>query len=239
MNQSDLVETVRNSIASGSEHHPEFSSVPPPLPRSVVVTIGGKGCKKCGSVMHKRSSHKECPYNKKKLAVTTQQTRAACKKCGSFTHQRSNHKDCPYKRHSKTATEKEKQRDEESSNENEEQEDEVNDDEKEVDDEEEEEVDDEEDVDNEEEEEIDGEEEEEVDDEEEEVDDEEEEEIDDEKEEEIEYRTEGTDKTSEVASTYATPTQLTKRASCKICGSFSHQRSNHRDCPYNKRRQTY
>ena len=35
------------------------------FPDNVSVSIGGKGCRRCGSTTHQRSSHRDCPFNKK------------------------------------------------------------------------------------------------------------------------------------------------------------------------------
>ena len=103
---SELRQGLEENIASGNNNPPDISSPLPRLPNNVVVNIGGHGCKKCGSTTHKRSSHKDCPYNKRRqnfVSPTACQTRKACKKCGKQDHQRSNHKNCPYRKMSKAA----------------------------------------------------------------------------------------------------------------------------------------
>lgn len=64
-----------------------------------------KGCNRCGSLTHKRSTHKECPFNKANLPTTLPDLSEdvevtvggnGCNRCGSLTHKRSTHKDCPF-----------------------------------------------------------------------------------------------------------------------------------------------
>ena len=123
-NPSELRQGIEESVASGSLNPPVVPGTLPSLPDNVDISISGRGCKKCGSLTHKRSNHKDCPFNKhrhsksrekdneeedeeeegeegKQLAVPDitphdGQSDAGCKKCGSTTHKRSSHKDCPY-----------------------------------------------------------------------------------------------------------------------------------------------
>ena len=59
-----MVKEVEESIASGTARPLNIPSSLPNLPRSVVVSIDGKGCKKRRSITHKCSNHKDCPYSK-------------------------------------------------------------------------------------------------------------------------------------------------------------------------------
>ena len=43
---------------------PLIPSTLPTIPEDVDICVGGRGCNKCGSLSHKRSNHKDCPYNK-------------------------------------------------------------------------------------------------------------------------------------------------------------------------------
>lgn len=43
---------------------PGYSEVPVALPQGATVSIGGKRCR-CGSQTHVRTSHRDCPHNKK------------------------------------------------------------------------------------------------------------------------------------------------------------------------------
>ena len=64
INSAEREKEVQESIRSGTAQAPV-------VPRArgvsdhVDVEIGGKGCKKCGSLSHQRSSHRDCPFNKK------------------------------------------------------------------------------------------------------------------------------------------------------------------------------
>lgn len=64
-----------------------------------------KGCIRCGSHTHKRSTHKDCPFNKKYVSSTLPVLSEGvdvtvggkgCNRCSSLTHKRSTHKDCPF-----------------------------------------------------------------------------------------------------------------------------------------------
>ena len=67
----DLLEDIQQSMADGTARPPTVPSMIPALTSDVDVVIGGKGCAKCGSLSHKRSNHKDCPYNKKKHLEST------------------------------------------------------------------------------------------------------------------------------------------------------------------------
>lgn len=64
LDPSELRQGIEESIATGTAHPPSIPSTLPTLPNDIDVCIGGRGCKKCGSFTHKRSNHKDCPYNK-------------------------------------------------------------------------------------------------------------------------------------------------------------------------------
>lgn len=103
-------QSVLQANALNGADPPSYPSVLPNLdPKNVQVFLGGKGCKKCGSLTHQRSSHMDCPFNKRRQTAavkqtTTLSTQQACKKCGSTSHQRSNHKDCPFRKKTGKAT---------------------------------------------------------------------------------------------------------------------------------------
>ena len=65
-NPDDLLKEVQQSMADSTVRLPIVPSVIPALSHDVDVLIGGKGCAKCGSLSHKQSNHKDCPYNKRK-----------------------------------------------------------------------------------------------------------------------------------------------------------------------------
>lgn len=227
---AELRQGLEEIIASGNNNPPDTSSPLPRLPDNVIVNIGGQGCKKCGSTTHKRSNHKDCPYNKQRqnfVSPTTCQSSKACKKCGGQDHQRSNHKNCPYRKTSKAVV----MEDEDDSMED----NLTESDEENVDSEEG--VDSEESVDSDEEENDVNEEE-----------DEESENADSEEDDECEEN----DKDKEGSKTdhveiNEKEVMLEKNevpvasigVSCTKCGSRTHRRSNHKDCPYNKNRISY
>ena len=56
---------TQEGIAAGIAKGPVIPSTLSPPSAQVDVEIGGRGCRKCGSMSHQRSSHRDCPYNKK------------------------------------------------------------------------------------------------------------------------------------------------------------------------------
>ena len=64
---SELRQGIEESIASGSAQPPNVVSTLPTVPDDIDVCVGGRGCNKCGSLTHKRSNHKDCPYNRRHL----------------------------------------------------------------------------------------------------------------------------------------------------------------------------
>lgn len=199
---------------------PSYPLVLPNLdPKNVQVSLGGKGCKKCGSLTHQCSSHMDCPFNKRRQTeavkqTTTLSTQQACKKCGSTSHQRSNHKDCPFRKKTGKATFVGDKEHKDNHEETSEEEDESEGDGSEEDDESE--GDDEEDDDSE--------------DDESEGDDEEDNETRVEENQDKNRVDENDEDTIRVSSI------CSASFSCKRCGSLTHRRSNHKDCPYNKNR---
>ena len=58
LDPSELQQSIEESIATGSAQPPRLPFTLPVLPNDVDVCVGGRGCKKCGSLTHKRSNHK-------------------------------------------------------------------------------------------------------------------------------------------------------------------------------------
>ena len=63
---AELQHDVEMSLSAGAVHAPAISGDLPEVNEEVEIDTGGKGCKRCGSLTHKRSNHKDCPYNKRK-----------------------------------------------------------------------------------------------------------------------------------------------------------------------------
>ena len=129
---SELRQGIEESVASGCFNPPVVPGALPSLPDYIDIRIGGHGCKKCGSLTHKQSNHRDCPFNKhwqskseedkeeedeeeegkegEQLAVSkitphvgqSEASFGGCKKCGSTAHRRSSHKDCPYNKKNHT-----------------------------------------------------------------------------------------------------------------------------------------
>lgn len=61
---AELRHAVETSLSTGTVQAPAVPTDLPEMNEEVEIDIGGKGCKRCGSLTHKRSNHKDCPYNK-------------------------------------------------------------------------------------------------------------------------------------------------------------------------------
>ena len=66
--REERAEHTGDTPDTGIQGDPPLLPLPPPsgqLPVAPSQPIGGKGCRRCGSTTHQRSSHRDCPFNKK------------------------------------------------------------------------------------------------------------------------------------------------------------------------------
>lgn len=102
--ESELQDELHHRISNNTVPH-KIPTTSDSIPDHVDFIVGGKRCK-CGSSSHQRTSHRNCPLNKKSSAMPNPANTAdkntphpsVGKKqciCGSSTHQRTSYSQCP------------------------------------------------------------------------------------------------------------------------------------------------